>query len=126
MITAITYGSFDLLHEGHLTLLRNAKKHCDRIIIFLSTDEFQLVKGKPLMREDYATRRDKLLSSGLVEGILPENSWEQKVTDIELITPDFLFMGSDWEGSFENLGIPTKFFPYTEGISSTQLRRTPA
>ncbi len=119
----ITYGTFDLFHYGHENILKSARKLGDFLIVGLSTDEFNRIKGKEAY-DSFETRYEKLINSGLVDMIIPEDNWEQKINDIKKYNVSIFVMGSDWKGRFDFLDQYCKInYPKrTEGISSTMLR----
>lgn len=123
MKRVITYGTFDVLHYGHINLLRRAKALGDYLIVGLSTDEFNAVKGKKSYYT-YAQRKSILEGLRFVDLVIPENSWEQKTKDIIKYEADIFVMGSDWEGRFNELESVCKviYLPRTEGVSSTQTK----
>ena len=122
MTTVITYGTFDLFHYGHYMLLKRASLLGDRLVVFLSTDEFNKIKGKKSFL-NYKERYDILNDLNFVNLILPESSWEQKERDIELFDDDTIFvMGSDWKGKFDYLNCKVVYLDRTEGISSTKIK----
>ena len=99
MRRVITYGTYDLLHYGHINLLRRAKAFGDYLIVALSTDEFNAIKGKKAYFS-YDQRKQLLESIRYVDLVIPERTWEQKATDIDEYAVDVLVMGDDWEGKF--------------------------
>lgn len=111
----ITYGTFDLLHYGHINLLKRAKELGDYLIVALSTNEFNETKGKKCYFS-YEERKKLVESIRYVDLVIPENNWEQKTNDIKEFKVDKLVMGNDWEGKFDSLK------DYCEVI---YLRRTP-
>jgi len=115
MRTIITYGTFDLFHEGHVNLLARAKALGDRLIVGCSTDEFNEQKEKKSFIP-YSSRAKILSACRYVDVVIPEDSWEQKVSDISLYEVDCFVMGSDWKGRFDFL------LPYCEVV---YLERTP-
>lgn len=119
----LTYGTFDLLHHGHENILREAKSHGDVLIVGLSTDSFNLLKGKSSL-DSYEIRKMNLLNTGLVDQVIPEENWEQKENDILKYDVDVFVMGSDWKGKFDYLNefCEVVYPNRTEGISSTMLR----
>ena len=119
----ITYGTFDLFHQGHHNLLQSAKSLGDYLIVGVSTDEFNVIKGK-FARQKYQQRVDQVLACPFVDLIIPEYSWEQKVVDIQYFGAGVFVMGEDWTGFFDDLGkyAEVVYLPRTEGISSTQIR----
>ena len=122
----LTYGTFDLLHYGHIRLLRRAAQLGDYLVVALSTDEFNADKGKESFYS-YDVRREMLESIRYVDLVIPEYSWEQKVDDIKKYDIDVVVMGSDWAGSdrFEYLKdyCELVYLDRTPGISTTQVSR---
>ncbi|RSX50891.1 glycerol-3-phosphate cytidylyltransferase [Bifidobacterium callimiconis] len=102
MRRVITYGTFDLLHYGHINLLKRARELGDYLIVGLSTDEFNAGKGKKAYFP-YEQRKDLLESLRYVDLVIPEEAWEQKRNDVLLYRVDTFVMGSDWEGKFDDL-----------------------
>lgn len=121
--TVITYGTFDLLHYGHLEILRRAKEMGDRLIVGLSTDEFNQVKGK-VCEIPYERRKQYLESLQYVDLVIPENNWGQKLNDILNNNVDILIMGDDWKGRFDHLNSHCEviYLSRTKGISTTALK----
>lgn len=119
----ITYGTFDLLHYGHIELLRRAKELGDYLIVALSTDEFNAIKGKQ-SHFDYEKRKELLSAIKYVDEIIPEQDWAQKKTDITDYTVDVFVMGSDWEGKFDELQdlCEVVYLKRTPTISSTAIK----
>ena len=123
MKTILTYGTFDLFHLGHVRLLKRLKSLGDKVIVGLSTDEFNLVKGKSVVIP-YEDRREILLSCKYVDHVFAENNWEQKRKDIKKFNCDIFAMGDDWTGKFNDLGdiIEVVYLPRTADISTTSLK----
>ena len=121
--TVLTYGTFDLLHYGHLEILKKASLLGDELIVGLSTDEFNKLKGKTCVLS-YEKRREFLESLDYVTKVIPEDNWEQKITDIKENDVDVFVMGSDWQGKFDEIKNYCKviYFPRTKGISTTKLK----
>jgi len=121
----LTYGTFDLLHYGHIRLLKRAKELGDYLIVALSTDEFNAIKGKKSYH-DYETRKKMLEAVRYVDLVIPENNWEQKKDDILTYKVDVCVMGSDWAGSdkFDYLKeyCEVTFLERTEGISTSKIK----
>ena len=121
----LTYGTFDLLHYGHIRLLKRAKALGDYLVVSLSTEEFNDIKGKKTYH-NYETRKEMLESIRYVDLVIPECSWEQKVEDVLRYNIDVVVMGSDWAGSdrFQYLEEYCKvvYLDRTEGISTTQIK----
>ena len=121
--TVLTYGTFDLLHYGHLEILRRASLLGDKLIVGVSTDKFNEIKGKTCVLP-YQKRKELIESLDYVDKVIPENNWDQKVTDIQDNDIDIFVMGDDWEGKFDELKdfCEVIYYPRTKGISSTKLR----
>lgn len=122
----LTYGTFDLLHYGHIRLLKRAKELGDYLIVALSTDEFNEIKGKKAYH-NYETRKKMLEAIRYVDLVIPENNWEQKIDDIKEYKVDVTVMGGDWAGSdkFEYLKdyCELVYLDRTEGISTTKIKK---
>lgn len=125
MKRVLTYGTFDLLHYGHIEILRRAKALGDYLVVALSTDEFNESKGKTAYH-DYATRKKMLEAIRYVDLVIPENDWEQKLSDVIDYHIDTVVMGSDWAGSdkFDYLKEHCElvFLERTPGVSTTQIK----
>lgn len=123
MIVALTYGTFDLFHIGHVRLLRRIREQADRLIVAVSTDEFNALKGKRSVMP-YADRAEIVAACRHVDLVIPEHSWEQKVGDIQRHQVDLFVMGDDWAGHFDHLRhwCDVRYLPRTEGVSSTLLK----
>ncbi|MBQ3888666.1 MAG: glycerol-3-phosphate cytidylyltransferase [Clostridia bacterium] len=126
MKRVLTYGTFDLLHYGHINILKRAKELGDYLIVALSTDEFNAIKGKKAYH-NYETRKKMLEAVRYVDLVIPENSWEQKVSDIQEYHVDVVVMGSDWAGSdkFDYLKdyCEVVYLDRTPGISTSQIKQ---
>lgn len=122
----LTYGTFDLLHYGHIRLLERAKKLGDYLIVALSTDEFNAIKGKKAYH-DYETRKKMLEALRCVDLVIPEENWEQKLDDVKRYYVDVVVMGSDWAGSdkFDYLKkyCELVYLDRTDGISTTKIKK---
>ena len=118
-----TNGCFDLLHYGHLEILRRASSLGDKLIVGISTDEFNELEGKTCILP-YEKRKELLESLDYVDKVIPEDNWEQKVSDVKENDVDIFVMGNDWEGKFDELKAYCKVihFPRTKGISTTKLK----
>ncbi|MGB6008046.1 adenylyltransferase/cytidyltransferase family protein [Castellaniella sp.] len=125
MKTILTYGTFDLFHIGHLRLLQRLRALGDRLVVGVSTDEFNHVKGKKTV-VPFADRIEIVRALTCVDLAIPENCWEQKTSDIEQHGVSIFGMGSDWSGRFDELKAHCEvvYLPRTEGISSTHIRKT--
>jgi len=123
--TAITYGTFDLFHVGHLRLFKRIKEFADILIVGVSTDEFNLEKGKKSIIP-FENRIEIIENLKCVDLVIPETSWEQKLDDIKKFKVDYLVMGEDWKGKFDFLAQYCKviYLPRTDGISSTALKNS--
>ena len=126
MKRVLTYGTFDLLHYGHINLLKRAKALGDYLVVALSTDEFNESKGKKAYH-NYETRKQMLEAIRYVDLVIPENSWEQKINDIKEYHIDTTVMGGDWVGSdkFEYLQdyCELVYLPRTEGVSTSKIKK---
>lgn len=124
MKRVITYGAFDLLHYGHINLLRRAKQHGDYLIVALSTDKFNWNSKQKKCFFDYEKRKHLLEAVRYVDLVIPENCWEQKVEDIKLYHVDRFVMGDDWEGKFDFLKehCEVVYLPRTPEVSTTQIK----
>lgn len=123
MKTIITYGTFDLFHIGHLNILRHASELGDRLIVAVSTDEFNAVKGKTTSIP-YEDRAEIIRAIRYVDEVIPETCWNQKRQDIIAHGVSCFVMGNDWAGKFDDLTDICKvvYLPRTEEISTTQLK----
>jgi len=123
MKKVITYGTFDLIHHGHINILKRAKENGDYLIVGLSTDEFNAIKGKAAYHS-YEERKLILEAIKYVDEVIPESNWGQKVSDITNNKADLFVMGSDWEGKFDELKdyCEVLYLPRTEGISTTKIK----
>lgn len=125
MKRVITYGTFDLLHYGHINLLRRAKEYGDYLIVALSTDEFNQNSKKKKCYFDYEKRKALLEAVRYVDLVIPEKSWEQKRTDVHEYHIDTFVIGDDWKGKFDFLkeeGVEVVYLPRTPEISTTQIK----
>lgn len=123
MKKVITYGTFDLLHVGHINLLRRARELGDYLIVVLSSDEFNAGKGKQAYHS-YEDRKVILEAVRYVDEVIPEYTWEQKIDDVKKNNVDVFVMGNDWEGKFDFLKeyCEVVYLPRTEGISTTKIK----
>lgn len=122
----ITYGTYDLLHYGHINLLRRAKALGDYLIVVLSSDEFNWNEKHKKTYFTYEQRKQLLESIRYVDLVIPENSWQQKRTDVHEYHVDTFVMGDDWQGKFDFLkeeGVDVVYLPRTPEISSSQMKR---
>ena len=123
MKRVITYGTFDLLHAGHINIFKKAKELGDFLVVGLSTDEFNLIKNKNSYY-NYEERKLILESVKYIDLVIPENNWEQKSEDIQNYKIDLFVMGSDWSGHFDFLKpyCEVVYLPRTENISTSQIK----
>lgn len=125
MKRVLTYGTFDLLHWGHIRLLRRARSLGDYLVVALSTEEFNVGKGKRTYH-DFETRKAMLEAVRYVDLVIPENTWDQKIQDVERYEIDTVVMGGDWEGDprFELLRPHSElvYLDRTEGISTSKIK----
>jgi len=122
----LTYGTFDLLHYGHIRLLKRARALGDYLIVALSTEEFNAGKGKKAPYHSYEVRKEILESIRYVDLVIPETNWGQKLGDVLKYEVDVVVMGGDWEGSdkFEYLKehCEVAYLDRTEGISTSKIK----
>lgn len=124
MTKVITYGTYDLLHQGHINLLRRAKELGDYLIVGVTSDSFDRGRGKLNVRNNVLERVEAVKATGYADEVIIEDYVGQKIDDIQKYNVDIFAIGSDWEGLFDYLNEYTKvvYLPRTEGISSTMLR----
>ena len=123
--TVITYGTFDMFHIGHLKLLRRLSEMGDKVIVGVSTDEFNELKGKKTLIP-YDQRAAIVEAIDCVDMVIPEESWEQKLSDIKEYGVDVFAIGEDWKGEFDFLEehCEAVYLPRTKNISTTELKRS--
>ena len=122
----ITYGTFDLLHYGHINLLRRAKELGDYLIVALSTDEFNSEYKNKTSYFNYDQRKALLEAIRYVDLVIPETCWEQKKSDIHKYEINTFVIGDDWKGKFDflkNEGAEVVYLPRTPQISTTQIKK---
>ena len=122
--TVLTYGTFDLFHIGHLNVLRRLRELGDRLVVGVSTDEFNAVKGKkPVV--PFEQRLEIVKAIRFVDEAIPEENWDQKRLDITKYDVDVFGIGEDWKGKFDDLDdkVEVIYLPRTSGISTTELKR---
>lgn len=121
----ITYGTFDLLHYGHINLLRRAKQQGDYLIVVLSTDEFNWNSKKKKCFFSYEKRKQLLEAIRYVDLVIPEKSWEQKTEDVKLYKVDEFVMGDDWKGEFDFLKsyCEVTYLSRTPEVSTSQIKK---
>ena len=125
MKRVITYGTFDLLHYGHINLLRRAKSLGDYLIVGLSTDEFNNKEKNKECYFDFENRKLLLDAVRYVDLVVPEENWEQKISDIQKYNIDVFVIGDDWKGKFDylkDLGVEVVYLPRTEEISTSKIK----
>jgi glycerol-3-phosphate cytidylyltransferase len=120
---ALTYGTYDLFHIGHVRLFERIKQRYGKLIVAVSTDEFNAIKGKKAV-VPYADRVAMVRACRYVDDVIPEDHWAQKETDVVKHGVDAVVMGSDWTGRFDELKALCEvvYLPRTEGVSSTELK----
>lgn len=126
MKRVITYGTFDLLHYGHINLLKRAKELGDYLIVALSTDEFNLQEKNKKCYFTYEQRKALLEAIRYVDIVIPEENWEQKISDVREYHVDTFVIGDDWKGKFDFLkeeGVEVVYLPRTPEISSSQIKQ---
>ncbi len=125
MKKVITYGTFDLLHAGHINLLRRAKELGDYLIVVVSTDEFNWNEKQKKCYFTYEERKKLVEAVRYVDLVIPENSWDQKISDVQEYHVDTFVMGDDWKGKFDFLKdyCEVVYLPRTEGISTTKIKK---
>ena len=125
MTKVITYGTFDLFHEGHYRLLQRAKALGDYLIVGVTTEEYDKARGKLNVVDSLVTRIENVRKSGFADEIIIEEAPGQKFTDIKKYNIDIFTVGSDWVGSFDYLKDYCKvvYLDRTKDISSTMLRQ---
>lgn len=122
--TVITYGTFDVLHQGHINLLRRAKELGDYLIVGVTTDNFDMERGKLNTRDSVMKRVQAVKETGYADEVIIEEYKGQKIDDVQRYDVDVFAIGSDWEGYFDYMKefCEVVYLPRTEGISSTMLR----
>ncbi|CAM2942814.1 MULTISPECIES: glycerol-3-phosphate cytidylyltransferase [Dellaglioa] len=124
MKKVITYGTFDLLHKGHVRILQRAKAMGDHLTVCISTDEFNAIKGKKAYTS-YEDRKFILEAIKYVDEVIPETEWDQKIGDVVDNHIDTFVMGDDWKGKFDFLSdyCEVVYLPRTDGISTTKIKK---
>ena len=124
MKRVITYGTFDLLHYGHVNILKRAKRYGDYLIVALSTDEFNWNEKNKKCYFSYEKRKELLESIRYVDLVIPETCWNQKITDVAEYHIDTFVMGDDWKGKFDFLKekCDVVYLPRTPEISTTKMK----
>ncbi|APX92949.1 glycerol-3-phosphate cytidylyltransferase [Halomonas sp. 1513] len=123
--TIITYGTFDMFHVGHLNLLKKIHSIAENVIVGVSTDEFNLEKGKRVMIP-FENRVSIVQSIKYVDRVIPECSWDQKHEDIRKFNVDVFAIGDDWKGKFDHLAdlCEVIYLPRTENVSTTEIKKS--
>ncbi len=123
--TVITYGTFDMFHIGHLKLFERLSKLGDELIVAISTDEFNAIKGKKVLIP-YDQRSEIVQSIKFVDRVIPEKDWDQKILDIKKFNVDVFAIGNDWEGKFDFLKdyCEVVYLERTDHISTTKLKKS--
>lgn len=124
MKRVITYGTFDVLHYGHINLLKRAKELGDYLIVALSSDEFNAIKNKKSYYT-YEQRKKMLEACRYVDLVIPEHNWEQKISDVQMYKADIFVMGDDWTGKFDFLKeyCDVTYLPRTPDVCSTETKK---
>ncbi|HFI2473502.1 glycerol-3-phosphate cytidylyltransferase [Streptococcus suis] len=126
MKRVITYGTFDLLHYGHINLLKRAKELGDYLIVVISTDEFNWIEKQKKCYFTYDQRKALVEAVRYVDLVIPETNWEQKKSDVHEYHIDTFVMGDDWRGKFDFLseeGVEVIYLDRTPEISTTQIKK---
>lgn len=125
MKKVITYGTFDLLHYGHINLLQRAKALGDYLIVALSTDEFNSIEKNKVTYFTYEERKRLLEAIRYVDLVIPEQNWEQKASDVQEFKVDTFVMGDDWKGKFDFLKeyCEVVYLDRTPEISTTKIKK---
>ena len=125
MRKVITYGTFDLLHAGHINLLRRAKELGDYLIVVVSTDEFNWNEKQKKCYFSYEEIKKLVEAVRYVDLVIPEENWDQKISDVKEYHVDTFVMGDDWKGKFDFLKdyCEVVYLPRTEGISTTKIKQ---
>ena len=123
MKKVITYGTFDLFHVGHLNILKRAKELGDYLVVAVSSDAFNAIKGKKCIIPDYE-RMEIVRAIKYVDEVIVDDSWDQKIDDVKKHNIDIFVMGDDWEGKFDFLKdyCEVVYLPRTPNISSTMIK----
>ena len=121
----ITYGTFDLLHKGHILLLKRSRELGDKLIVGLSTDEFNKNSKNKICVQSYEERKMILESLRFVDLVIPENNWDQKIQDVQEYNVDTFVIGDDWKNKFDFLSdyCNVVYLSRTQGISTTERKK---
>ena len=125
MKTVLTYGTFDLFHVGHVRLLKRLSEMGDKLVVGISSDKFNELKGKSSF-SSYEERAEIVNSCQYVDEVFPEHDWEQKEKDILKVNADIFAMGDDWKGKFDHLSsfCEVIYLNRTESISTTDIKKS--
>ena len=125
MKRVITYGTFDLFHQGHYNILKRARELGDYLIVGLSTDEFNWNEKQKKCYFSYEDRKKMLEAIRYVDLVVPEENWDQKRSDVQKYNIDTFVMGDDWKGKFDFLKdlCEVVYLPRTPDISTTQIKK---
>lgn len=120
----LTYGTFDIIHSGHINLLASLHDFADYVVVGVSTDAFNELKGKRALMS-YGDRKRVLEAIRFVDLVIPEETWEQKIDDVKRYKIDTFAIGDDWAGEFDFLSryCDVRYLPRTRGVSSSSLKR---
>lgn len=123
MKTVITYGTFDIFHVGHVRLLTRARELGDRLVVGVSSDEFNVLKGKRSIFT-YTERAEIVASMKFVDAVFPEHDWDQKRADLKKFNASVFVMGGDWDGKFDDLkdSVEVVYLPRTPSVSTTEVK----
>jgi glycerol-3-phosphate cytidylyltransferase len=121
---AITYGTYDLFHIGHLRLLKRIANLAEEVYVAVSSDEFNALKGKKCI-VPFENRKEIVEALRMVTKVIREDNWEQKISDVQKYGCDLFVMGSDWTGKFDFLKdyCDVIYLPRTEGVSTTEIKQ---
>lgn len=124
MKKVLTYGTFDLLHRGHINILKRAKNLGDYLVVAVSSDEFNAIKNKKAYHS-FEDRKYILEAIKYVDEVIREDDWDQKISDVKNHNIDIFVMGDDWEGKFDELKeyCEVVYLPRTKNISTTQIKK---
>ena len=126
MKKVITYGTFDMFHEGHYNILKRAREYGDYLIVGVTGENYDIGRGKLSVHDTLATRIENVKNTGLVDEIIVEEYLGQKIGDIIKYEIDSFVIGDDWAGKYDylkELGVDVVYFPYGAGVSSTNLKQ---